>query len=201
MAVAGVVALIGALAWQGRLEAWLGPNQPGVVQRLALSTGAHTQERLFLWEAGLLAIRDRPLLGMGLGNERRDFEPYRQRVGAEHGVTFSVLAAAGPHDVYIQVAMVLGLLGLAAYLWLWGTQIAWCIVWLRRAGDRLPFERGLLWGALGGMAGTMVAGVFENNFFDKEVETMMLMLMGLALHAGLRVRSELGSAEPARTGG
>ncbi|MBI4081706.1 MAG: O-antigen ligase family protein [Candidatus Lambdaproteobacteria bacterium] len=199
-AVSGVVALVGLLAWDGRLEAWLGPNQPGVVQRLALSTATHTQERLYLWEAGLLAIRDRPLLGMGLGNDRREFEPYRRRVAAERGGTYTVRAGAGAHNVYIQVPMELGLLGLAAYLWLWGAQIAWCIVWLRRAGDRLPFERALLWGALGGMAGSMVAGVFENNFFDKEVQTMMLMLMGLALHAGLRVRTGLGSAEPARLG-
>jgi hypothetical protein len=34
---------------------------------------------------------------------------------------------------------------------------------------------------MAGAAGLMVAGVFENNFRDGEVQTCLLMLMGLSL--------------------
>jgi O-antigen ligase len=145
--------------------------------------------RLRLWEAGALAVRDRPWLGVGMGNQDRDLEPYFQIVRERHpGYVFDNPASAGLHDIYLQIAFNLGAVGLAAYWSVWGAVFVWIGGSLRRAGPGDGFLAAILAGAACGLAGSMVAGLFENNFLDGEVQTQVLLMMGLALYAGLQIR-------------
>ena len=99
-------------------------------------------------------------------------------------------ASAGIHNVFLQVAFNFGVVGLAAFIWMYVAVYVWCAHWIRRAAGRedLGFECGLLWGAAAGLAGTLVAGVFENNYFDAEVGNMIGIAIGLALYGGLAIR-------------
>ena len=36
----------------------------------------------------------------------------------------------------------------------------------------------------------MIAAIFENNFFDGEVQTMVMIIIGLALYAGMMIRQQ-----------
>jgi len=99
------------------------------------------------------------------------------------------------HNVYLQVTFELGAIGLAAYLFMWIAVLRWNAIWARRAHGKLPFEAALLSGISCALAASMVAGLFENNFFDAEVRTMILMLMGLSIHTGLVVRREVAAPE------
>lgn len=195
LAVAGItgIALLAVLLSTGWLrERLLREDAPPLVQRLVRTGVEHDVDRLRLWESGWLALRDKPLLGHGWGNQDPALEPYRQAVSAKYGgYRFIVKASAGLHNIYLQVAFAAGLLGLAAYLYLWTAVCLWCGQGIAGAGPRQRFEQALLQGALGGIAGSMAAGWFENNFLDGEVQTLLMMVAGLALWAGLRIHREV----------
>lgn len=179
-----------ATGWlQERLD---NPNNPVLVKRMLSASPTHDRERLYLWEAGWEGFLENPIVGIGRGNERFEYEQHRARVAERHGGhRFFNTASAGIHSFYLQVAYNFGVVGLLAILWLYGAVFVWCAHWIRRAADRkdLGFERGLLWGTAAGLAGSLVAGVFVNNYFDAEVGNMIGIAIGLALHAGLTVRN------------
>ncbi len=89
------------------------------------------------------------------------------------------------------------MLGLGALLWLWGALLWWCALWIRRAAGAFTVEHAVLWGTAGAFVGAMVQGVFQNNFTDAEVQVSMMIWMGMALAAGLRIRQ----ARAGHTGG
>ena len=177
---------------------------PDIVKRvLETSPTGFDKDRLYLWEAGWLGIRDNPWLGVGPGNDAIAFEAYRQVVSQRHdGYTFTTGASAGLHNLYLQLWFERGLLGLLAHLWLMLTVLVWCGLWLVRAGRAFALERGLLWGCVGGLVASMVAAVFENNFFDAEVQVMIVLAVSLAVHAGMTIRrgARLGTDATARAG-
>ncbi len=187
------LALLLALAWAvlgtGWLEARLGgPDRPALLQRLVSSSLDDNRERLYLWQSALLGMRDRPWLGVGYRNYHQYVRPYREAIEQREHYTFEVAIDTHMHNVYLQVGFELGVIGLAAYLLWWGAIFRWNRMWLLREAGRFPFERALLRGASAGLAGILVAGFFENNFFDAEVQTTIMLLIGLALHAGLQIR-------------
>ncbi len=198
----GAAVVLAGLAWalaSSALKPFIHEDSPALVKRLLLTSPDYDQERIHLWQAGLLAMRDRPWLGAGMGNADPVLEPYREIIKQRYHLTgWSVGPGGGVHNIYLQVIFNLGWLGLAAYLGLWAALFAWTGRALARArsqplGQSLPpadcsLQRGLLLGAIAAWAGCMAAGFFENNAFDKMVQTTLVMLMGLALHLGLQLR-------------
>ncbi len=185
----GIVLLVTLLSDGWLRQRFESPAAPPIVRRLVRTGLTQDVDRLRLWEAGWLAFWAKPLLGHGWGNQDPALEPYRQQVSALHGgYAFMVKASAGLHNIYLQMAFAVGILGLAAYLSLWAVVFVWCAQGIARAGPALGFERALLQGVAAGLAGSMAAGWFENNFLDGEVHTLIMMLMGVALYAGLRIR-------------
>ena len=178
-----------ATGWLQGLKPWL--PEWGIVNRLISTSLTHDRERLYLWESALLGIQDRPWFGVGYGNDKRYMRKYRAQVTEKRHYQFSVRPSTHSHNVYLQVAFELGIVGLAWYLAFWGVILVWSVRWARRARDLLPFETALLTGISVALVGSMVAGFFENNFFDAEVRTMILTLMGLSLYVGLSVRRQL----------
>ena len=197
--LAGVmfVAAVGLLI-TGNLRNAVPIDTGSTVLNRALSTSlTHDRERLYLWESALLGIQDHPVFGVGYGNDKKMMGTYRREVSKRHGYKFSVKPSMHSHNIYLQVTFELGLLGLAAYLYMWFGVFRWNAMWVRRAGDRCPFETALLTGASCAMAGSLVAGLFESNFFDAEVRTMILIVMGLSLTTGIAIRRILaGEAQP-----
>lgn len=190
------VAVAGSAVLTGWHQLLIPSNQEwGLVERFRNTSLRHDRERLYLWESALLGIQDRPVFGVGYGNDKLYMRVYRKQVTQKRHYRFSVRPSTHSHNVYLQVAFELGLLGLVAYLALWGSILYWSAHWVRRAGDGWRFETALLSGAAAALTGSMVAGFFENNFFDAEVRTMIFILMGLALHSGLRIRAGLNAGQ------
>lgn len=188
--LAVLLGLSGTLLSTGWLRAqFAGPEQSALVKRFLSISPSQNRERLYLWESALMGIRDRPLLGVGYGNDKYYAPPYREEIAERSDFTFLIGLETHMHNVYLQTGFELGLLGLIGYLLWWGAIFRWNRMWLIRAGARLRFERALLYGTSGGLAGILATGFFEANFFDSEVQTMMMILMGLSLHAGLKIRS------------
>jgi O-antigen ligase len=117
-------------------------------------------ERLLLWDAGLRMFRDHPVTG--------------------HGHL---------HNVVIQVAATMGIVGLAALAWLW-------FGLYRTAGHRwrAPLPRGdldsaLRLAAVAALTGFLVAGLVEWNLGDEELLLFLGVLVGMGFAAGRRAGS------------
>jgi O-antigen ligase len=192
-----LIALVGGVWASGLLRGVIPPGvHAGLIQRVT-GTSLAKEERIYIWEAAIEAIKDRPVFGFGYGNDRRYMGPYRKEVSARHDhYKFSIRPSMHAHNVYLEVTVELGVIGLAAYLFFWGTVLYWNFSWIRRSGDRFPFETAMLGAASCALVASMVAGIFENNFFDAEVRTLILILMGLSIHNGLLIRRGLGANSP-----
>jgi len=132
-----------------------------------------TIERLEIWRATIDMIHDHPLLGVGIGNFGKVFDQYRDRYGAT--------PRSHAHNTLLQVTAENGLIGLAAYLFVWYVFFREMI---RKAMATIdPFIRGVTIGTIGALVGFHVAGLFEYNLGDSEVATMMWFIVGLGMAA------------------
>ena len=144
-------------------------------QRIAPETlieGRNAQARFDMWRAGLGMIADHPWTGVGDVSLGELSEPYYDRESARlHGHM---------HNNLVQVAVIWGLPGLAAFLGLF-------FALLRAAGARWRSARraGLVWaagwslGALGAVVAFFVAGFTEWYFGDAEPLLMVMAIVGL----------------------
>jgi hypothetical protein len=130
-----------------------------------------TVDRFRIWHATLDMIKDHPLFGVGIGNFSSVFDQYRGRYGEE--------LRSHAHNTLLQIAAENGLIGLAAYLFVWYAFFRGMIRKAITATD--PFVRGVTIGVIGALVGFHLAGLFEYNLGDSEVATMMWFIVGLGL--------------------
>ena len=139
---AGCLALLGALLWfsrrrMGTARPLLAPLAILVVAGIAAVAAAaafgnlalldrattallddpNVQSRLYNWRDTVPMILDRPLLGHGPDNFKESFEPYISEDLEALLTTYGVQFVDRTHNELLQVSATAGLLGLAAYLW------------------------------------------------------------------------------------
>ncbi len=130
-------------------------------------------------QCGIQALKENPVFGHG-PKQRKKLQPCYDRLAKETNHRFHHPAAVGVHNIYLQNWLDFGLIGFAGYL-------AWGVILLTQMGKSLwsqmidSYRNGILLGCLAGLSGIMVAGFFENNFRDGEVQTAVLVGMGIAL--------------------
>jgi len=130
-------------------------------------------QRIEMIKGGLSIFREHPVIGTGpvdLG------EIYRR-----HMPPGAVYVHGHMHNIFLHVAVTLGAVGLAAFIWLLSA-MSWMMIRTLRL-DLPPPAKGLVSGAVAAMAGFIVNGLFEWNFGDAEVLTMMLIIVGLSAAA------------------
>jgi len=128
------------------------------------------RDRVAMWRAGLSMIAEHPLLGVGPGEVRTWYQHYRRPE--------AIRPSTGHlHNSPIQIAAERGLPALFAWAWLWVVffREGWWI--LGRVGREPPIRRALGCASLAGVAGFLVAGLFEHNFGDAEVVMVVFALM------------------------
>ncbi len=190
------LAALGALVFQASLSGWRKASRvaaaaAAVIVVLAFASAGGLSgragtiaevegnvERLLLWETTWNMIRDRPLLGVGVGNYQKGQDRYlREDVPA-------TMTRSHSHNNLLQVTVERGVFGLMLFLWIWylivkkGFQL---LGHLRREGGR---NYGLALGGLTGLLGFFVDGLFQNNFGDTEVVILFWLVVGLLF--GLR---------------
>jgi O-antigen ligase len=128
-------------------------------------------DRLCMIASGAEMVRDHPWTGVGLDMVSRVYPLYRRDDAPRWRVPHL-------HNNSLQIAAERGLPALGAYLWLIGAFVF--LTW--RALVRLdgPYK-GPMAAALIAVAGITVAGLFEYNFWDAEVQYLTLVVMGAGM--------------------
>jgi O-antigen ligase len=128
-----------------------------------------------MWRSGLAMARDHPLTGVGPGLVKQVYPRY-----AAPEVTNTQRSHV--HNAALQVLIERGVLGLAAWLWLFAAFFVRAAR-LARAVPATTDARALVIGAIAAVTGFLVAGLTENNFSDSEVLLTLTFVMALAFVA------------------
>jgi O-antigen ligase len=148
-----------------------------VIDRLTVND-ASSRDRIYMWQAGVDMIREKPIFGQGPDMILKVYPDYRWP-GAPNK------DAPHLHNNAFQIAAERGLPCLAWWLW-------WVAAALGDAyrASRRSVEHGGMWGvaSLAVLIAIMVAGLFEYNFGDSEI--LMLVLLVSALPYTLRREAE-----------
>jgi putative inorganic carbon (HCO3(-)) transporter len=137
-------------------------------------------ERMAHWQAALGMWTDHLWLGVGIGNYEVAY--------ASYALPLWPLSLGHAHNYYLNIAAETGLLGLLAYLYLWGTALF--IAW-RASRQASGWQLGIALGVLGMLVHLAVHNLFDNLF----VHAMYLQVaILLAIASSIVHRS---SAQPA----
>ena len=150
--LAGVLGLLVTPRMVQRLQHELDPNDPN---NTVLS-------RLPIWRAALRMIHDHPITGIGLNSFPSDLKAYAPQVQETH---------THPHNLLLNFWVVLGILGLLAYVWV--------IVWFGRA-IRRGLPRPLYVGLAGALAAILVHGLVDTTIWRNDLALQFWTLVAIA---------------------
>lgn len=178
---AGLLALL--LLGRRRLLLWWVPVglllllllPPSVLERAASIVDpedATNHDRLCMAQAGLAMIRERPLVGQGPDMVELRYPLYRLPEATRASVPHL-------HDAFLEVAAERGLPALATLLLLLGIPAARAFAAYRREGGRAGARADVWLGVFGALVAFAVAGLFEDNWGDVEVQRLVLVLLAI----------------------
>jgi len=148
--LAAAAALAGPGPLSRRVASMTDPNDPTV------------KEREYMWRSAFTMWRERPWLGYGPGGVKREYSRY--------ALAEAVKKRTGHvHNTPLQILVERGVIGLAAWLWIWVAFYAQTVACLRSLPDDAARERALVSGSLAAVTGFLVGGLAEFNFGDSEV--------------------------------
>ena len=158
-------ALVAPPAYRDRLASALDPGHTTNV------------ERTHMWSAGVRMFLDHPITGIGLQDLHAAYDRYRPPESRE--------PAGHLHNVYIQIAATMGVVGLVAFAGLYSALLRMAARTLRARRGR-DLESALQLGVTASLVGFLIAGMFEWNFGDEELLDLLYTLVGLAWVGGTR---------------
>jgi O-antigen ligase len=149
-------------------------------------------DRLCMAEAGLRMVADRPLFGLGPQLVERRYPIYRTPTAPRYAVPHL-------HNNLLQLAAERGLPSLAAYLAMMAGSLCLAYRRYRQEGGRRGPRSDLYLGVMLALFAFNVAGLFENNWGDTEVQRVVLFVMAipfcLAAAAGRRPAAPRSAGE------
>ncbi|MBI4827478.1 MAG: O-antigen ligase family protein [Nitrospinae bacterium] len=134
------------------------------------------KERLYVWGAGIKIAADHPLFGVGQNSFPLVYPNYRHPDVTEPDISHL-------HNNVLEIAAERGLIGLAAWLYIWIAALVVMIRGWRALAPGHSNERAALAAGFAGMAAFHSAGMFEYNFGDSEIQMLMYLLLALAAAA------------------
>jgi O-antigen ligase len=200
-----LVAVVALLAVRARRLLWLVPPAlllialaaPGPLRHRISSivdpSNTSNYDRICMAWAGLKMVAERPLFGIGPDMVRERYPIYRHPSAPRYWVPHL-------HDSFLELAAERGLVGLAAFVALMGASAVAAWRRLRSEGVRGP-RADLYLGALLALLSFNLAGLFENNWGDTEVQRLVLFVLILPFiaapsPAAAAVGSEAAGGDP-----
>jgi O-antigen ligase len=144
---------------------------------------ASNYDRLCMLEAGLAMVRERPLFGFGPELVERRYPIYRPASAPRYDIPHL-------HNSLLEIAAERGLPALGAYLWLTAASILEAWRRFRREGGRRGPRADLYVGVMLALLAFNVAGLFENNWGDTEVQRPALFILALPFCLAAASRKE-----------
>ncbi len=157
------------------LLAWVLPETVTSHLVEAVTVGdAASQQRVEMWAITWRMIKDRPLLGHGLG-------VYMWNLG-RYGITpDNVLMINYAHNCYLQLWAEVGIFGLAVFVWLTGVIIARGVKhWL---SEHDPFMRAVTLGLVTGLSALLIHSGVDTDLYSLQLATVGWMMLGLTFAA------------------
>ena len=131
-------------------------------------------DRLCMLEAGLYMISERPFFGLGPEMVQHRYPIYRHPTAPRQQTPHL-------HNALLQLAAERGLLSLAAYFALFWISIRRAWVAYGTEGRRLGPSASIYVGVILALLAFNVAGLFENNWEDTEVQRLVLCLLSIPI--------------------
>lgn len=120
------------------------------------------KEREYMWRSGLTMWQQHPWLGFGPGGVKREYRHY--------ALAEAVKKRTGHlHNTPLQILVERGLIGLAAWTWIWAQFYVRAVRVLRRLPIEAERDWALVAGSLAAITGFLINGLSEYNFGDSEV--------------------------------
>jgi O-antigen ligase len=129
-------------------------------------------DRLCMADAGLRMIAERPLFGIGPDMVQRRYALYRNPTAPRYWVPHL-------HNNLLNLAAERGIPSLAAYLWLVAAPLFLAVRRYRAEGGAGGPRADLYLGTILALIGFNLAGLFEYNWGDVEVQRLALFLLAL----------------------
>lgn len=184
------VLYLGALIVLAAISAVAAPQHWQRFRSIVDVNNPSNYDRLCMLYAGSLMVEERPLFGIGPEMVARLYPIYRHPTAPRARV-------AHLHSTFVQLAAETGLVSLFAYLWLMGAGLLAAIRALRRDGGLTSDRADLYLGVILALVAFNVAGLFEANWRDTEVQRVVLFLLAVPFCVGLQKEgSEAVSESP-----
>ncbi len=148
-------------------------------------------DRLCMVEAGMLMVEERPFFGLGPRMVRELYPLYRHPSAPRRWVPHL-------HNNLVHVAAEEGLPAMAALLWLMGGAMLVAYRGYRAERSDGGHRAGLFLGALLALAAFNLAGFFEYNWGDTEVQRVALFFAALPWALATASREASGADDPSR---
>ena len=148
---------------------------PRVVARIvsiADPTDVTNYDRLCMAEAGMRMIHERPVTGLGPKLVRKLYPIYRHPTAPRYQVPHL-------HNSFLQLAAERGLPALASFLALLGVAVQRAMRRFREEGGVAGPRSDILLGIVLALVGFCIAGLFEDNWGDTEVQRLVLFLLAV----------------------
>jgi O-antigen ligase len=129
-------------------------------------------DRLCMADAGLRMIAERPLFGIGPDMVQRRYALYRNPTAPRFWVPHL-------HNDLLHLTAERGLSSFAAYIWLMAAPIVLAVRRYRAEGGARGPRADLYLGTVLALAGFNLAGLFEYNWGDTEVQRLALFLLAI----------------------
>lgn len=129
-------------------------------------------DRLCMAEAGLHMIADRPLFGIGPGMVEHYYPIYRHPTALRAQVMHL-------HNTLLQLAAERGVLSVGAYIWLMIAALWLCHRGYQRGGGFAGPRADLYLGVMLALVAFNIAGIFEANWRDTEIQRWALFLLAV----------------------
>ncbi|HTQ78362.1 MAG TPA: O-antigen ligase family protein, partial [Thermoanaerobaculia bacterium] len=136
-----------------------------------LSDGSN-YDRLCMFDAGLHMIAERPLFGLGPDMVQRLYPLYRHPTAPRYWVPHL-------HNSFLHLTAERGIPALLSYLWMMLAAITFAMRRFREQGGFAGPRADLYLGCALALIGFNLAGLFEYNWGDTEVQRLTLFLLAL----------------------
>ena len=169
-----MVAFVTSAAVLVLAAALLAPAAFGRMRSIVDLRDPSNYDRLCMLEAGFYMVSERPLFGVGPGMVEERYPIYRHPTAPR-------LTVPHLHNAFAELAAERGLASLAVYLWLMGSGLGVAYRAYRREGGLEGARADLYTGVILALVGFNLAGLFEDNWRDTEVQRLVLFLLAAPL--------------------